>query len=119
MIKIYSLLAFIMGSNLAPTVLEINGWVANNATRAERVRVVAVGLDGANVDFIAAATRCIAVHKPTDAANLRAADHVIRTLGVGGATTANQITAFFLFARDGIGNSSLMEINMWVGRNKG
>ena len=35
---------FIAGGTPNPTVLEVNGWVANAGTRAERVLVAAAGL---------------------------------------------------------------------------
>jgi len=108
--------AFIAGGHAAPTLLEVNGWVANVGERATRVLIGAAGLDSTDANLIAATARAVflGIAAPTDH-QINGADHVIRTLAVGGATTANQINAAAAFIAGGKAAPTLLEVNGWVG----
>ena len=125
--------AFIAGGHAGPTQPEVNGWVADAPTRAERVLVGAAGLDATDAALIAGATRCVAVGigAPTadqingaprcvavgiGAPTARQINGATRCVAVGiGAPTADQINGAAAFIAAGIVNASANEINIWVG----
>gem|GEM_PF-2140937 len=111
--------AFIAGGDANPLQAEIDGWVNNVGTRAERVLVAAVGLDSTDAGLIAAATRCVAVGIAAPNANqLNAAHYLMATLAVPvAAPTANQINGAVAFIAGGDATPLQAEIDGWVANN--